>query len=160
MSNSNSGSSHSNPGSSGSLEVTAKQGGGPRTPPDPHFADFDTSASAFSSSSDTPSKRHKRMERDEMMAYLEEMINTKDDDLKSFSKEIASATKKRDKLLEKEEELTTNETKSLNRIEEDISDMRKDKNMLAAEILELKAELKALKHPKELVEASVPAQGI
>ena len=140
MSNSNSGSSHSNPGSD-SPEVTAKQGGGPRTPPDPHSAVFDTSASALSSSSDTPSKRHKRMERDERMAYLEEMINTKDDDLKSFSKEIALATKKRDKLLEKEEELTTYETKSLNRIEEDISDMRKDKNRLAAEILELKAEL-------------------
>ena len=157
MSNSNSGSSHSNPGSD-SPEVTAKQGGGPRTPPD--SADFDTSASALSSSSDTPSKRHKPINRDEEIACLKETIKNKDADLVSLSKKIDSATKKRDKLLEKEEELTTNETKSLNRIEEDISDMRKDKNMLAAEILELKAELKALKHPKELVEASVPAQGI
>ncbi len=100
------------------------------------------------------------MDSDERMAYLEFMINAKDDDLKSLPKEIASATKKRDTLLEKEEELTTNESKRLKVIEEDISSMRRREDRLVAEIVKHEAELNRLKNQKEIVDASVPAQGI
>ena len=114
-------------------------------------ADSSTSASAKSS-------LNKPMDRDERLAYLEEMI--KDAALMRLAEEIASATQMRDKLLEKEV-LTTTETHRLKVIEEvDLPDMRKDRDRLAREIVELKAELSELKHPKELADAPVPEHGI
>ncbi len=154
MSNSNS----SSGGSDFVEQATAKIGGSRPLTDDCH-SDLDTSTSAISSS-DSKAKRRPPMENDDRIAYLEEMIKNNNATLMRLSEDIDSATKKRDKLLEKEEVLTTNETKSLKRIEEDISDKRVDKNLSAAEILYLKAELNALKNPKELVKASVAAEGI
>ena len=100
------------------------------------------------------------MDRDERIAYFEEMIKKKDAIIMRLAEEIASATKRRDKLLEKEV-LTTNETNRLKVIEEeDLPDMRGREKRLATEIVKHETELSALKHPKELADASVPAQGM
>ena len=116
-------------------------------------ADSNASASAKSS-------LFKPMDRDERIAYLDKMIKKKDAVIMKVSEEIASATKRRDKLLDKEV-LTTNDTNRLRVIEEeDLPYMRKERDRLATEIVELKAELSALKHPKELADAPVPAQGM
>ncbi len=156
MSNSNSGSSDSNlnPGSD-SPEVTAKQGGGPRTPPD--SADFDTSAST--KSSDTPSKRHKPINRDEEIACLKETIKNKDADLRVLSKDIKALADEQ-LAIRRKPEASSGDIALLDSIEKVIADMKEDKKRLVAEILDLKAELSELKNPKELVDAPVPAQGM
>ena len=153
MSNSNSGSSHSNPGSD-SPEVTAKQGGGPRTPPD--SANFDTSAST--KSSDTPSKRHKPINRDEEIACLKETIKNKDADLVSLSKKIDSLVDEQLAIRRLPE--ASRDIALLDSIEKVIPDMKEDKKRLVAEIAKHEAELSELKNPKELVDAPVPAQGM
>ena len=153
MSNSNSGSSHSNPGSD-SPEVTAKQGGGPRTPPD--SADLDTSASA--KSSDTQSKRHKPINRDEEIACLKETIKNKDADLVSLSKKIDSLVDEQLAIRRLPE--ASRDIALLDSIEKVIPKMRIREDRLVAEIAKHEAELSELKNPKELVDAPVPAQGM
>ncbi len=153
MSNSNSGSSHSNSGS-GSPEVTAKKGGGPRTPPD--SADFDTSASALSS--DTQSKRHKSMDRDEEIACLIETIKNKDADLVSLSKKIDSLVDEQLAIRRLPE--ASRDIELLDSIVKVIPDMKEDKKRLVAEIADLKTEMIQLKHPKAPADAPVFAQGM
>ncbi len=149
--------SDSGSGSSGSLEVTAKQGGGPRTPPDSHSADFDTSAPALSSSSDTPSKRQKRMERDERMAYLEDTIKNKDVDIRVLSKEIAALVV--EQLAIRRIPEASRDIQLLVSIEEAIADMRNERDRLVAEIADLKTKMSQLEKPQE-PDAPVPAQGM
>ena len=121
-----------------------------------HSADLGTSASA--KSFDTQSESLKPMDRDVEIRSLKDTIKNKDAVIMRLSEEIASATKRRDKLLEKEV-LTINETNRLRVIEEeDLPDMRKREDRLVTEIAELKAELSAPKHPKEPADALV--QGI
>ena len=121
-----------------------------------HSADFGTSVSA--KSSDT--KRLKPMDRDEGIANSEEMIKSKGVALMSLSEKIASATEKQSQLLEKAV-LSSNESRLLRVIEDvNLPDMRKERDRLVAEIADHKAELNQLKHPKELVDASVAAQGM
>ena len=136
-------------GSSGSLEVTAKQGGGPRTLPDPHSADLDTSASA--KSSDTPSKRHKRMDRDERIAYLEDEIKKNTADIRDLSADVRRAMRQLTESLDE---------KQMEGIKEAMVNLKEDKDRLLTENAELKVELSALRNPKELVDAPVPAQGM
>ena len=168
--------SKSNSGS-GSLEMSSdlaskatRDGSGPPLP-DSNSADLGTSASA-SSSSGTPSKRHKP-DRDEKIAHLEDEITRITADLRVLSGKLYAATERRDRLLEKEER-TSIDAECLIAVEKNIStmekdkdrmekredDMRKDKNRLVAEVADLKAEMSGLRNPKELVYAPVPVQGM
>lgn len=100
---------------------------------------------------------YKTMDRDERIAYLEETIKNKDAVLMRLAKEIASAAKRRNLLLEKEV-LTTNEAKHLRVIEEEyLPDMIGRGKKFATENSELKAELK---HPKEPAYAPLFAQSM
>ncbi len=154
---SGSGSSDTSGSGSGYIEVTAKQGGGPRTPPDSHSADLDSSASAISSS-DTKAKRHKPMDRDEEIACLKETIKNKDADLRGLSKEIAALVV--EQLAIRRIPEASRDIQLLVSIEEVITDMRKREDRLVAEVAKHEAELSELKNPKELVDAPVPAQGM
>ena len=120
-----------------------------------------SSLSADSNSSvSAKSSLNKPMDRDVEIRSLKDTIKNKDAVIMRLAEEIASATKRRDKLLEKKV-LTTNETNRLRVIEkEDLPDMRGREKRLATEILELKNELSALTHPKEPADVSVTAQGI
>ncbi len=149
---------------SGSLEMssdvvskTTKDGSGPPLP-DSNFADLGTSVS---SSSDTPSKRHKPMDREDRIAYLEGEIKEKDATLMRRSEEIASVIKERAKLHRKKGVLSNNESRRLGVIEEeDLPDMKEEKARLVAEIAAHKADLSRLKNHMELIDTPVPAQGM
>ena len=116
------------------------------------------SASAISSG--TPPRRYDPVDRDVEISSLKDTIKSKDVALMSLSEEIASVINERARLLKKEV-LSSNESRRLIVIEaEDLPYMRKDKDRLVAEIAKHEAELSQLKHPKELIDAPVPAQGI
>ena len=128
----------------------------PKTSSVIHSADLGTSVSA--KSSDT--KRYNPVDRDVEISSLKDTIKSKDVALMSLLKEIASATEKQAQLLEKAV-LSSNESRLLRVIEDvNLPDMRKDKDRLVAEIAKHETELNRLKHPMELVDAPVPAQGI
>ncbi len=91
---------------------------------------------------------------------MEDTIKNKDAALVSLSEEIASATKEQAQLLKKAV-LSSNESLLLRVIEDvNLPDMRKREARLVAEIAKHETELNQLKHPKELADAPVPAQGI
>ena len=119
-----------------------------------HSADLGTSVSA--KSSDT--NRHKPIDRDEKMANLEEMIKNKDVAVMNLSKELAALFV--EQLAIRRIPEASRDSQLLFSIEEVIANKRIDKARLVAEVDELKMELKELKHPKELADAPVPAQGI
>ena len=121
-----------------------------------HSADFGTIASV--KSSDTQSESLKPMDRDKKMAYLEEIIKNKDAALMSLSRKIESLADERRALLKLPE--SSRNGPLLKEIEEDVTDMKKDKARLVADVAEHKAELNQLNNPKELADAPVPARGI
>ena len=115
------------------------------------------SASAISSG--TPPRRYDPVDRDVEISSLKDTIKSKDVALINLSEEIASATKERAQL-HKKDLLSRNESRRLEVIEaEDLPYMRIDKARLVAEIAKHETELSQLKHPKELADAPVPAQG-
>ena len=122
----------------------------------PLSADFGTIASV--KSSDTQSESLKPMDRDKKMAYLEEIIKNKDAALMSLSRKIESLADERRALLKLPE--SSRNGPLLKEIEEDVTDMKKDKARLVADVAKHETELNQLKHSKELADAPVPAQGI
>ena len=128
----------------------------PKTSSVIHSADLGTRVSVKSSDS----KKLKPVDRDVEMSSLKDTIKSKDADLRSLSKEIASAPKKQAQLLEKAV-LSSNESRLLRVIEDvNLPDMKGREKRLVAEIAEHKAEFRQLNNPKELADAPVPAQGI
>ena len=133
--------------------------GGQSTLSDSLSADSGSSTMSTPSVSGASPKRHKPMDRDEKIAYLEDMIKTKGLGLMSLSEEIALTIRRQTQLLEKDE-LSTKENTLLSVIGINLPDMRGREVRLAAEIAKHEAELSELKNPKELVDAPVPAQGM
>ena len=119
-------------------------------------ADLGTTASAKSSV--TQSESLKPMDRDERMAYLEETIKNKDADLRGISTKIDSLVD--EQLAIRRIPEASRDNALLDSIEKVIADMKVREKRFATEIVELKAELSALKHPKELAGAPVPPQGM
>ena len=118
-----------------------------------------SSLSADSNSSVTAkSSLNKPMDRDERMAYLEGSIESKEAALVRLSSKTEALADERRVLLKLPE--SSRDVLLLKSIDDDLLDMREDKKRLATEIEELKAELSALKYPKEPADAPVPAQGI
>ncbi len=80
--------------------------------------------------------------RAEWIAYLDETTKNKDSDLRSLTKRMGLLVDKRQALLDKTEKLTSQEKRRLKVIEEeDLPDMRKDKERLVAEIVEHNKEI-------------------
>ena len=118
-----------------------------------------SSLSADSNSSVTAkSSLNKPMDRDERMAYLEGSIESKEAALVRLSSKTEALADERRVLLKLPE--SSRDVLLLKSIDDDLPDMREDKKRLATEIEELKAELSALKYPKEPADAPVPAQGM
>ena len=92
----------------------------------------------------------------ERIKYLEETTRNKDSDLRSLAKDIKLLVNKRQALLDKTEELTSQEKRRLQVIEEeDLPDMRKREERFVAEIAEHKKEISELKlHGTTYVSAS------
>ena len=85
--------------------------------------------------------------RAERIAYLEETTKNNHSDLRGLTKKMELLADKRQALLNKTEELTAKEERRLKVIEEeDLPDMRKDKERLVAEIAEFKKELSELRN--------------
>ena len=116
------------------------------------------SSTTLAESSESPPKKPKLMDRDEKIAYLEDMIKNKDATLTSLSEEIKKLAEERRAMLKLPE--SSRDGLLLKSIDDDLPDMRKDRDRLAAEILKHEAGLNALKNPKEPADAPVPAQGM
>ena len=124
----------------------------PKTSSVIHSADLGTSVSAKSSDI----KKYKPVDGDVDISSLKGTIKSKDADLRSLSKEIASALKEQARLLKKAV-LSSNESRLLRVIEDvNLPDMKKERARLVAEIAKHETELNRLKHPMELVDAPVP----
>ena len=116
------------------------------------------SSTTLAKSSESQPKKPRPMDRDEKIAYLEDMIKNKDATLTSLSEKIEALAEERRALRKLPETIQTGF--QLKDIEVDLSDMKEDKKRLVAEIADLKTEMSQLKHPKEPAYAPVPAQGI
>jgi hypothetical protein len=93
-----------------------------------------------------PFKRLSPMGRDERIAYLEKTIIQKDDKLNEVVEKINMLSAKRDSLLDNYEQLTNIEERRFKVIEEqDLPDLRKDKDRLAAHIADVMKELNTLR---------------
>ena len=121
-------------------------------------APLSTDSNASSSAKSNDTKRLKPMDRDERMAYLEDMIKTNIDDLRGLSKEIATLFA--EQLAIRRIPEASRDSQLLISIEEVIADMKKREVRLVAEVAKHETELNQLKHPTELVDAPIPAQGI
>ena len=122
-------------------------------------APLSTDSNASSSAKSNDTKRLKPMDRDERMAYLEDMIKTNIDDLRGLSKEIATLFAEQ-LAIRRIPKARRSDSQLLISIEEVIADMKKREVRLVAEVAKHETELNQLKHPTELVDAPIPAQGI
>ena len=146
-------------GSHSTKNMTIKDGDNPIniSPDIPNV--IQSSLSADSNSSVTAkSSLNKPMDRDERMAYLEGSIESKEAALVILTSKTEALADERRAMLKLPE--SSRDGQLLKSIDDDLLDMREDKKRLATEIEELKAELSALKYPKEPADAPVPAQGM
>jgi hypothetical protein len=121
----------------------------------PISTDFHTSASATFSDGHSESSV-KSTDRDVEIRSLKDTIKNNHNDLEDLLRKIeALAYEQQQELLK-----SSRDEPMLKSIENNLSDLRKREDRLAAEILELKAELRALKNPKVPADALVPARGI
>jgi chromosome segregation ATPase len=110
-----------------------------------------------SSSSESPPKKPKPMDINEEINCLKDSIKKKDATLTSLSNEIKKFAEERRALRKLPETIQIG--LQLKDIDEDLPDMRRERDRLVAEITKHEAELSQLINPKELVDAPVPAQG-
>ena len=154
---SNDGSGSGSGSGSSSLKAKTKTGGG-STSSDSLVADLGSIASAMSSRDTSQSKRLKPMDEVDMMAYLKDAISANNANLKKLLTKLDFAAKDRDRLLDKDNLVSSDEIKSLS-AEDGIYEMRIERAKLVGIIDTLKATLGALKNAKNLVVASVPVHG-
>ena len=158
MSNSSSGSGSPEASSELVSNSTGKVGGQSKLS-DLLSADSGSSTTlAKSSSSESPPKKPKLMDINEEINCLKDAIKNKDATLTSLSEKIEALAEERRALRKLPETIQIG--LQLKDIDEDLPDMRKERDRLAAVVAKHEAELSQLKRPKAPADAPVPAQGM
>ena len=129
--------------------------GGQSTLSDSHSANLGSST-ALAKSSESPLKNPKPMDINEEINCLKDAIKNKDATLTSLSEKIEALAEERRALRKLPETIQIG--LQLKDIDEDLPDMRKERDRLAAEVAKHEADLSVLR--KQPADAPAPAQGM